>query len=363
MFMNLYKRCLAKITKQVSIHSFVSELTRKYHKLHVRRELTRAQKKEIQAYYKQLTGHRVPLIWHKFLYSRTNEYSKKYIPLSLYRTELIGRMNQFWMMEAYADKNISEMLFPDVKQPKIFIQNLNGYYYADGRAITKAEAEEICRNLKSAIIKPSMSTRGHGVRKISVRDGVTDLEGKTIGDVFDSYGQDFLVQEVIEQHEAMSALNPTSANTIRLLTYRSDMEIILLYAVIRIGQKDQVIDNESSGGISARINPDGTLAKYAYGAPGNDMVEKTDVGITLEGYAIPNFDQVVETAKRLHYCLPYFNIAAWDFAVGKDGTPIFIEWNANPDLSQTANGPAFGEYTERIIQETYKKHNSRNEYW
>ena len=103
MFMNLYKRCLAKITKQVSIHSFVSELTRKYHKLHVRRELTRAQKKEIQAYYKQLTGHCVPLIWHKFLYSRTNEYSKKYIPLSLYRTELIGRMNQFWMMEAYAD--------------------------------------------------------------------------------------------------------------------------------------------------------------------------------------------------------------------------------------------------------------------
>ena len=363
MFLNLYKRCFAKITKWLSIHSFVSELTRKYQKLQVRRKLTRAQKKEIQSYYKQLTGHRVPLIWHKFHYSRTGEYSKKYIPLSVYRIELIGRMNQFWMMGAYGDKNISEMLFPDVKQPKTFIQNLNGYYYAEGRAITKAEAEAICRNLESAIIKPSMSTRGHGVRKLSVREGVTNFDGKTIGDVFDSYGQDFLVQEVIEQHESMSALNPTSANTIRLLTYRSDMEILLLYAVIRIGQKDQVIDNESSGGISARINSDGTLAKYAYGAPGNDMVEKTDVGVTLEGYAIPSFDQVVETAKRLHYRLPYFNIAAWDFAVGKDGTPIFIEWNANPDLSQTANGPAFGEYTERLFQETYKKKNSRNEYW
>jgi len=363
MFMNLYKRCLAKLTKQVSIHSFVSELTRKYHKLHVRRELTRAQKQEIQAYYKKLTGHRVPLIWHKFLYSRTNVYSKQYIPLSLYRTELIGRMNQFWMMEAYADKNISDLLFPDVTQPKIFIKNMNGYFYADGKAITRKEAERICGNLEAAIIKPSMSTRGHGVRKIRIQDGITDLNGKTIGEVFDSYGQDFLVQEVVQQHEAMSALNPTSANTIRLLTYRSDMEVILLYAVIRIGQKDQVIDNESSGGISARINLDGTLAKYAYGAPGNDMVEKTDVGVTLEGYAIPNFDQVVATAKRLHYRLAYFNIAAWDFAVGKDGEPIFIEWNANPDLSQTAYGPAFGEYTERIFQETYKRKNSRNEYW
>lgn len=363
MFMNLYKRCLAKLTKQVSIHSFVSELTRKYHKLHVRRELTRAQKQEIQAYYKQLTGHRVPLIWHKFLYSRTNIYSKQYIPLSLYRTELIGRMNQFWMMEAYADKNISDLLFPDVTQPKIFVKNMNGYFYADGKAITREEAERICGNLEAAIIKPSMSTRGHGVRKIRVQNGITDLNGKTIGEVFTSYGQDFLVQEVVQQHEAMCALNPTSANTIRLLTYRSDMEVILLYAVIRIGQKDQVIDNESSGGISARINLDGTLAKYAYGAPGNDMVEKTDVGVTLEGYAIPSFDQVVATAKRLHYRLPYFNIAAWDFAVGKDGEPIFIEWNANPDLSQTAYGPAFGENTEHIIQETYKKKNSRNEYW
>ena len=56
MFLNLYKRCFAKITKWLSIHSFVSELTRKYQKLQVRRKLTRAQKKEIQSYYKQLTG-------------------------------------------------------------------------------------------------------------------------------------------------------------------------------------------------------------------------------------------------------------------------------------------------------------------
>lgn len=363
MFMNLYKRCFAKITKQISIHSFVSELTGKYRKLHVRRKLTRAQKREIQDYYKTLTGHRVPLIWHKFLYSRTNEYSKKYIPLSLYRTELIGRMNQFWMMEAYADKNISDVLFPDVIQPKIYLKNINGYYYAHDNAITEAEAVEICRNLEHVIIKPSMSTRGHGVRKISVQDGITDIEGKRIEALFHDYGQDFLVQEVVEQHPTLSALNPASVNTIRLLTYRSGMEIILLYAVIRIGQKGQVIDNESSGGISARINPDGTLAKYAYGAPGNDMVEKTDVGVTLEGYEIPNFNDVVDTAKRLHYRLPYFNIAAWDFAVGKEGNPIFIEWNANPDLSQTAYGPAFGEHTERIIHETYTKKNSRNEYW
>ena len=147
MFMDLYKRCFTKITKRISIHSFVAELTAKYRKLRVRRELTAEQKREIQDYYKSLTGHRVPLIWHKFLYSRRNEYSKKYIPLSLYRTELIGRMNQYWMMDAYADKNVSDMLFPDVTQPTTFIKNINGYYYAGNKAITKEEAERICSNL------------------------------------------------------------------------------------------------------------------------------------------------------------------------------------------------------------------------
>lgn len=361
--MNPLKFLIERFKKWLSLQSLASELRHKYRKLHIKRPLTCAQKREIQQFYRQQIGHRVPLIWHKFLYSRTGVYSKKYIPVGVYRTEMIGRLNNFPMMEAYADKNVSEQLFPDVKQPKTFVKNIHGHFYIDNKAVSREEALEHCRNIDDAIIKPSLSTRGAGVRRIQVKEGVTSWDNKSLSEVFDCYDQDFIMQERIQQHPAMSALNPTSANTIRLLTYRKDMEVSMIYTVIRIGRKGTVIDNESAGGISARIETDGKLAKYAFGSAGTDLVEQTDCGISLEGYEIPSYHKVVETAKRLHLSLPHFNIAAWDFAVDENGEPVFIEWNANPDLSQSAFGPAFGDDTERILKEIYQYKNTRNKYW
>ncbi len=355
---------IAKFIKWISLQSFVTEIRGKYRKLHVKRKLTIAQKREIQNYFQKLIGKRVPLIWHKFLYSRTGVYAKNYIPVGVYRTDFIGRMNNFPFMDAYADKNVSDLLFPDVIQPRNILKNINGYYYIGHRAVSREEAIAHCQNIENAIIKPSLSTRGQGVRKISVQNGVSNIDHKSINQVFDLYkNENFLIQDIVLQHQEMRALNADSLNTIRLLTYRSGMEVILLYGVIRIGKAGQVTDNESAGGISTRINPDGTLAKYAFGSPGNDMVEKTDSGITLEGYAIPSYHAVVEKVKELHLRLPYFNIAAWDFAVGENGEPVFIEWNANPDLSQSAYGPAFGENTERVISEIIHKPNTRHQYW
>lgn len=351
------------IKKWVLEFSFSHEIRQKYKKLHIKRKLTRKQKREIQDFFRRTIGRRVPLIWHKFLYSRTGVYSPYYIPVGVYRSEMIGRMNNFVLKDAYADKNVSEMLFPDVIQPKTFVKNINHHFYIDGRAISREEAVKLCWNLEDAIIKPSLLTRGEGVRRIQVKDGVTNRNGKTIDQLFDEYQRDFIVQSVVKQHERMMALNPASVNTIRLLTYRRDMEVSLIYGVIRIGRAGQVIDNESAGGISTLINADGTLGKYAYGAPGYDHIEKTDTGITLEGYQIPSYQEVIETAKRLHLNLPHFNIAAWDFAVGENGEPIFIEWNADPDLSQSAFGPAFGDNPEAFLKEIYQSRNTRHSFW
>ena len=356
-------RSTSIIKKYVLEFSFYHQIRKKYKELHIKRKLTRNQKREIQNFYRRAIGRRVPLIWHKFLYSRTGVYSPYYIPVGVYRSEMIGRMNNFVMRDAYADKNVSELLFPEVTQPKTFVKNINHHFYIDGRPISREEAEKLCWNLDDAIIKPSLLTRGEGVRRISVKDGITNFKGKSIGKLFDEYERDFIVQSVVKQHKRMMELNPASVNTIRLLTYRRDMEVSLIYGVIRIGRAGQVIDNESAGGISTLINENGTLGKYAYGAPGYDQIEKTDTGITLEGYQIPSYQEVIETAKRLHMKLPYFNIAAWDFAVGENGEPIFIEWNADPDLSQSAFGPAFGENPEAFLKEIYQHHNTRHSYW
>jgi hypothetical protein len=158
----------------------------------------------------------------------------------------------------------------------------------------------------------------------------------------------------------MKALNPSSVNTIRILSYRSEMEILILYTAIRIGRKDTVIDNESKGGMSANINSNGIIDKYAYALPQEGKIEVTDSGIKLEGYVVPSYDKAVKLVQEQHLNLPFFDIVAWDIAIREDGEPIIIEWNVFPGLSQSACGPALGKYTERIIHELKEKYLKRN---
>ena len=87
-------------------------------------------------------------------------------------------------------------------------------------------------------------------------------------------------------------------------------------------------------------------------------MEYTDSGIKLDQYEVPSFKEAVELAKKLHLYLPFFNIVGWDMAIDKEGNPIMIEFNVNPDLSQSANGPAFGEYTDMLVKDAMKKRNT-----
>ena len=197
------------------------------------------------------------------------------------------------------------------------------------------------------------------MKKIIVSNGMTDYKGLSLKDIFAEYKTDFLIQEVLRQHPDMCALNPSSINTIRIVTYRSGMDINVVYTVIRIGRDGMNIDNESAGGISAIINPDGRIGKYAYGAPGVDMVELTDTGIRLDGYKVPSFEKALDLVRMSHLQLPYFNLIGWDIAIEEDGSPVMIELNLNPDLSQSARGPAFGDYTEAILRDAM----SRTDTW
>ena len=194
MFKQTIKKIIDKIQKKRVIRYFYKPLKAKYDRLEGKRTLTRAQKKEIRAFYKELTGERIPLVWHKFLYSRTGIYSKKYLPTSLYKATLLYRANRYGYRDAYADKNMAEVYLPDVKHPETLLKNMNGYFYVGGKPVTQEEAVAFAQNLDDVIIKPSLESHGDGVHRLTVRDGVTNVDGLTIGQLFDRYKEDFLIQ-------------------------------------------------------------------------------------------------------------------------------------------------------------------------
>lgn len=346
---------------------YVGEMRRaireQYNKLPGSLTLSSQQEREILEYWRGLTGVEIGLDWHRYFYRRTGLYSPRYVPSDFYYSTLIGKFNHFPFSWAYTDKNLTDCLLPGIKKPETILKNERGYFYINNEPVSPDEALASCRDLSNVIIKPSFAAHGESVRKLSISNGRCEKDGKTVEQLFGEYKSNFLIQSVVRQHKDMAALNPSSVNTIRILTYRSGMEVLVLYTVIRIGRSGQDVDNESAGGISTKIYPDGTLAECAYGASSAKGVSKTDSGVVLKGYHVPSYDLAVDVVRRSHLRLPYFDLVGWDIAIEEDGEPVLIEWNTWPELSQSANGPAFGDYTERVIREIWERKNTRNENW
>ena len=350
---------LKKIQNSLFVEKYIKQVNESYKKLPCKVELTKTQEQEIQDFYMPLVGYKVPTDWHRYFYSRTGLFSVKYIPTSLYRLELTGRLNKLPWCVPFSDKNLNDIVLPSMKQPHTYLKNRNGYFYVENKAVSLDEAVSKCGDVGDVIIKPTLSSHGSGVKKLHIQNGIVDDKGTRLKDLLVVYDKNFLIQDLVKQHHAMAALNPDSINTIRIVTYRRAMDVFVLYAAIRIGRRGQQVDNESAGGISTKINLDGTLCKWAYGAPGQDKIELTDSGVKLEGYQVPSFEKAIVMVKEQHLNLPFQDLVGWDICIDEEGEPVMLEWNTTPELSQSAVGPAFGEYTEMVIGDAMSRPNSR----
>ncbi|MBR5018594.1 MAG: hypothetical protein IKX53_03030 [Bacteroidales bacterium] len=313
--------------------------------------LSQSEKKEIQAFWKPLVGKKVPVYWHQYFKARNGFFSARYVPTAVYHYDMIFHLNYRPLLKAYANKAFYDTLFPDVRRPRTVIKRMNGFYYDDKHPLTQEEAFERCWTRKDLVVKPALDGMwGRGVRIFSTNNGRVGEE--SLSSLLEPYGLNFVVQEKVVQHERMSALNPTSLNTIRVLSYRHGNEIVIMYAVVRIGRKGQLVDNETAGGINADIDlTTGRIRDCAYGTPAEKKILRTDVGTELKGFSIPSFDAIIRLVKELHLNLPYFKLVGWDIGIDNEGQPVMIEFNRAPDLSQTAHGPAFGDLTEEIVQD------------
>lgn len=352
----MLKELIIKYSIRQTEKNDISNIKSKLAKCEVKK-LTNSQIKEINNYYIEILGKKVPIYWHEYFYSRNGNFSVKYIPTSLYHSDIIYKLNNFNLRHAYVDKGLFDIYFPDVNRPETIVKNINGYYYDKSKSINIDDAFSRCFNYDSFVIKPSMEGMwGEGVNIISTKS----MSKESISSLFNKYRKNFIIQEVVKQHDEVSKLNPTSLNTIRVLSYRDSLDIHILYAVIRIGRKGKSVDNETTGGINADINLlTGKIQNCAYGTPSEKLIFKTDVGTELNGFSIPSFHKVINIVKDLHLRLPYFNIIGWDFGIDSDENPILIEWNRCPDLSQTAHGPAFGDLTDEIFKRLNKLPDTR----
>ena len=110
--------------------------------------------------------------------------------------------------------------------------------------ITREEAFNHCIQAKSVVIKPShLSGAGRGIVFWNYgSDGIRVLD-----QVFSST-KDYVVQEVVKQHEKMNSLYADSINTIRIESFIWKNEVIILSCAVRMGANGSKVDNLSDGG-------------------------------------------------------------------------------------------------------------------
>ncbi len=194
------------------------------------------------------------------------------------------------------------------------------------------------------IVKPVALYEGNGIYKYSYRQG-DDLKQKFA----EIRGK--LVEEIIIQHPLMAALNPSSVNTVRVLTFTDRKGIVhIISCVVKTSANQNVVDNEGAGGIYAGIDIDtGMVFTSFVNKKFQSYIEHPFTGMKIIGFKIPNWQIVLKTVKEAALLVPQLRYLGWDIAILENGVEL-VEVNQYPAHSLAQRADQSGKY------EIIKKH-------
>lgn len=283
------------------------------------------------------------------VYNYTNRFGYKierYIPDGFYYSVVDPFLTNINDAHVIDDKNLYDLYFPDVNQPKTIIHKINNVFLDQKyNIIEEKEAinQCICQNI---IIKPAVQTEaGQGIVVWKQeKDSIEELKKNL------SNSDNFIVQEFIEQHKILSDFCDTCVNTMRLVTLLWENEVHLTSSVLIMGGANAKTNHLHGGGIVCGILPSGQLQSMAFDGKLN-CYEKHPNGQVFSEITVPNFEKCVDMVKKLAPRLSRFSkLLNWDVTLDKNGNPILIEVNITWGGSvQIAGGPALGDLTEEIL--------------
>lgn len=276
----------------------------------------------------------------------------------LFTTRSLSRkLNPFQDACVLINKGLFDIFFTELKQPQLYIKRIDHHYFnAQAKLLSFSEAMDILCQQERFIIKPSVNSHGgSGIKLIKHRMTQQEVEPLIAG-----YKGDFIAQEIIEQHPETAKFNPESLNTIRVISLFLNGRVTILKSALRCGQNGAEVDNATSGGLMIKIKEGGTLESFGVDARFEKIFE-THNGIRIKGQKITDYPKLEEIVKTYHPKLyPTLHLIAWDFAINKNGDPIFIEGNTKvPGIfwMQLCAGPVFGDLTKEVVEYVVKNKN------
>lgn len=142
----------------------------------------------------------------------------------------------------------------------------------------------------------------------------------------------FLIEGKIEQTAQMNKFNPSSVNTIRIMTaLYPEGNVKIIAAFLRIGRKGAFADNAGSGGnVDCAVDIDsGSLYNAVQFESFNKVIpieKHPDSDTQINGAIIEGWKEVKEKLKYWQAQIPFLKIIGWDVALTDNG-PVIIEIN------------------------------------
>ncbi|HHU22015.1 MAG TPA: hexapeptide transferase [Clostridiales bacterium] len=284
-------------------------------------------------------------MWYDLYCFKDEKYDPRYIPEDIYWQKIYPAFNKPSFRHAYTDKCFYKQLFPYLKQLRTIIKNSNNCFFDGyGNIISFAQAKFLLESEDRFVIKPAIYS-GEGVDIFFYEKGTDNINFE---DLLKSYGTEYIVQEVVSQHEVLASIHKESINTIRVISFLFQGEVHISSAILRMGVGGSRLDNVSAGGLACPIFPDGRLAMEAINRR-SQWTTSHPGGTIFADIIVPSYDRVLESVRRAHRDIPHFRIIGWDFCIDQDGDPVLIEYNGAPAMNQVSCGPLFGDLTESVL--------------
>lgn len=321
--------------------------------------LSKQQQEQIISFYGPYTDTigEVDIIFHNFYLEKTGSFDYRYMPIDFFYCFIDPFYND-WDMAPYIDNKANYwQIFQHIDQPEAYLYRVNNIW-TDGNnnLISDEEIEKILKSDKEMVIK--QANESEGGKNIFFIDGSYNEKKGKFYSACKQIKKDIVVQQLIKQSHIISSVNPSSINTIRILSLLTQKEVKIYSAILRMGVNYSRVDNISRGGIACGIANDGRLKKYAYNYRGEKFLEHPTTKVEFNKIVIPNYEKAVELVKRAHPAIPNFRLVSWDIAFNENEKPLLVEANlcyGELNLHQLCNGPVFGDDTQAVIDEVFEQ--------
>lgn len=206
-----------------------------------------------------------------------------------------------------------------------------GRKYLSTAEMSLDEFTECFGNEGKIIYKPLNKYGGKGIR-------VFEVPNENISAVYEELkGMDEgIIESLVVQHHEMQKLSVNAVNTVRIVTVMTNDSSIgietgkvhFLYAGIRMGSGDSIVDNLHSKGVIAALDIDtGVVVTDGINIEGKAFKTHPDTGTVIKGFKVPYFQEAKDMVAEAG--LKHAGYLGWDVAITENG-PILIEINSNP---------------------------------